>query len=77
MEKHLKVRLGELFQLEYDLLLYDITSTYFEGTYERNDQAQFGYSRDKRSDCTPFQGKEVLDWWLVERGCRWDTSWSF
>ena len=31
MEKHLKERLGELFNLEYDLLLYDVTSTYFEG----------------------------------------------
>ncbi|MDO8671015.1 MAG: IS1634 family transposase [Dehalococcoidia bacterium] len=51
MEKHLKVRLGELFHLEYDLLLYDITSTYFEGTCEQNKQAQFGHSRDKRSDC--------------------------
>lgn len=51
MEKQLKLRLGELFQLEYDLLLYDITSTYFEGTCEDNEAARFGYSRDKRSDC--------------------------
>jgi len=51
LEKHLKRRLGELFQLEYDLLLYDITSTYFEGTCEGNTEAQYGYSRDKRSDC--------------------------
>lgn len=51
LEQHLKERLGELFKLEYDLLLYDITSTYFEGTCEDNKEAQFGYSRDKRSDC--------------------------
>ena len=51
LEKHLKNRLGELFNLEYDLLLYDVTSTYFEGQCEGNPMAQRGYSRDKRSDC--------------------------
>jgi len=51
LEKHLKSRLGTLFDLEYDLLLYDVTSTYFEGQCEGNPQAQRGYSRDKRSDC--------------------------
>jgi len=51
LEKHLKNRLGELFGLEYDLLLYDVTSTYFEGEANANPKAQRGYSRDKRSDC--------------------------
>ena len=51
LETHLKERLGELFHLEYDLLLYDVTSTYFEGESAGNEQARFGYSRDKRSDC--------------------------
>ncbi len=51
LEKHLKERLGELFDLDYDLLLYDITSTYFEGQAEGNPQAQRGYSRDHRPDC--------------------------
>jgi len=51
LEKHLKNRLGELFGLEYDLLLYDVTSTYFEGEAKRNPLARRGYSRDKRSDC--------------------------
>ena len=51
LEKHLKERLGELFDLEYDLLLYDATSTYFEGQAESNEQAQLGYSRDHRPDC--------------------------
>lgn len=51
LERHLKERLGELFELDYDLLLYDVTSTYFEGEAERNPQAQRGYSRDHRPDC--------------------------
>ena len=51
LEVFLKNRLGELFDLEYDLLLYDVTSTYFEGQAKGNPKAQFGYSRDKRSDC--------------------------
>ena len=51
LEKHLKNRLGTLFDLKYDLLLYDVTSTYFEGQCESNPMAQRGYSRDNRSDC--------------------------
>ncbi|HEX9373772.1 MAG TPA: IS1634 family transposase, partial [Roseiflexaceae bacterium] len=51
IERHLKARLGELFALEYDLLLYDVTSTYFEGLAEGNALAQRGYSRDHRPDC--------------------------
>ena len=51
LEQHLRRRLGELFALHYDLLLYDVTSTYFEGLAERNPLAQRGYSRDHRPDC--------------------------
>jgi transposase len=51
LERHLKMKLGELFELEYDLLLYDVTSTYFEGESRGNDQAARGYSRDHRPDC--------------------------
>lgn len=51
LETHLKNRLGELFALEYDLLLYDVTSTYFEGQAKSNPMAQRGYSRDQRGDC--------------------------
>jgi len=51
LEVHLKGRLGELFGLKYDLLLYDVTSTYFEGEAAANDLAAYGYSRDKRPDC--------------------------
>ena len=51
LEVFLKEKLGELFELEYDLLLYDVTSTYFEGDAKANPLAQRGYSRDKRGDC--------------------------
>jgi transposase len=51
IEKHLKDQLGVLFDLEYDLLLYDITSTYFEGQCAANPLAKRGYSRDGRPDC--------------------------
>jgi transposase len=51
IEKHLKDRLGNLFDLEYELLLYDVTSTYFEGECGANPMAKRGYSRDKRPDC--------------------------
>ena len=50
IEKHLVRRLGELFDLDYDLLLYDVTSTYFEGAGDP-EIAKRGYSRDHRSDC--------------------------
>jgi transposase len=51
IESAIKERLGTLFQLDYDLLLYDLTSTYFEGLAEDNELAQRGYSRDHRRDC--------------------------
>ena len=51
--KFLKRRWGELFGAKFDVLLYDLTSTYFETDVERGpeDLRQFGYSRDKRGDC--------------------------
>jgi len=51
LEHRLVTRLGELFTLDYDLLLYDVTSTYFEGQAAANPLAQRGYSRDHRPDC--------------------------
>src|SRR6266571_3938119 len=51
IESDLKERLGTLFQLDYDLLLYDLTSTYFEGLAEDNELAQRGYFPDHRTDC--------------------------
>lgn len=51
LEGFLKERLGTLFGVDYDLLLYDVTSTYFEGLALGNPQARHGYSRDQRGDC--------------------------
>ena len=50
IEAHLVKRFGELFELDYDLLLYDVTSTYFEGVADP-EIAKRGYSRDHRPDC--------------------------
>jgi hypothetical protein len=49
----LKQRWGELFGASFDVLLYDLTSTYFEADTPREapDKRQYGYSRDKRGDC--------------------------
>ena len=51
LEAHLSKRCGELFAIQNEVLLYDVTSTYFEGQAEANPQAQRGYSRDHRPDC--------------------------
>lgn len=61
LEVHLKERLGELFDLDYDLLLYDITSTYFEGEAKSNPLARRGYSRDHRGDCKQVTIALVVD----------------
>jgi transposase len=51
LERHLKQRYGELFGAEFDLLLYDLTSTYVEGAAAKNVMMRRGYSRDHRPDC--------------------------
>ena len=51
IEQHLRQRMGQLFDLSFDILLYDLTSTYFEGQCASNDMAKRGYSRDNRGDC--------------------------
>jgi len=51
LEAHLSQRCGELFAVQNEVLLYDVTSTYFEGLAEANPQARRGYSRDHRPDC--------------------------
>ena len=51
LEEHLKQRYGELFGAEFDVLLYDLTSSYVEGAAENNTLMQRGYSRDHRPDC--------------------------
>jgi transposase len=51
LEAHLSQRCGELLGIQNEVLLYDVTSTYFEGQALANPQAQRGYSRDHRPDC--------------------------
>src|SRR6202795_2420497 len=51
LERHLKDRYGALFGAEFDVLLYDLTSTYVEGAAEKNPMMGRGYSRDHRPDC--------------------------
>jgi transposase len=47
----LRQKWADLFQAEFEVLLYDLTSTYFEGAMEQNPKAKYGHSRDKRTDC--------------------------
>ena len=49
--RHLKKQWETIFKLQYDVLLYDLTSTYFEGLCQSNPKAKFGHSKDRRSDC--------------------------
>ena len=49
--RHLRQRWQDLFAAEFDVLLYDLTSTYFEGLCQQNPKARHGYSRDGRGDC--------------------------
>jgi len=51
LEQHLQQRYGELFGAEFDVLLYDLSSTYVEGAAEKNPMMSRGYSRDHRPDC--------------------------
>jgi len=51
LEQHLRERYGELFSAEFDVLLYDLTSTYVEGQAQANPMMKRGYSRDHRGDC--------------------------
>lgn len=51
LERHLTTRYGELFAAAFDVLLYDLTSSYVEGEAPRNPMLRRGYSRDHRPDC--------------------------
>jgi transposase len=51
LERHLRERYGELFGAEFDVLLYDLTSSYVEGAAAKDAMLQRGYSRDHRPDC--------------------------
>jgi transposase len=52
--EHLRRRWQDLFAAQFEVLLYDLTSTFFESVppQDENDKRRFGHSRDKRSDCT-------------------------
>lgn len=62
IEKGLAERERTLFNLEDQIYLYDLTSTYFEGQCPSNPQAKRGYSRDQRPDC-----KQVVVGLVVDR----------
>jgi hypothetical protein len=51
LNRHLVERWRTLFDAKFDVLLYDLTSTYFEGQGQQNPKARHGYSRDGRPDC--------------------------
>ena len=59
IEAHLSRRCGELFSIDHEVLLYDVTSTYFEGEATGNALAARGYSRDHR----PTASRCALRWW--------------
>jgi len=58
---HLRAKGGELFGFTYDLVLYDVTSTFFEGQAVKNPSARRGYSRDQRPDCVQVCIALVVD----------------
>jgi len=61
LTRHLRAMGGELFGCTYDLVLYDVTSTYFEGAADRQPAARRGYSRDHRPDCVQLCIALVVD----------------
>jgi hypothetical protein len=67
LEKHLKVRLGELFDLEYDMLLYDITSVYFEGERQITDKLNAVIP----GSIVRIVSRSVLPLWFPEKGYHW------
>ena len=72
LEEHLKERLGTLFKLEYDLLLYDVTSTYFEGRADGNTLAARGYS----ATIGLIVNRSALVWSSAAKAFRWGTRCS-
>ena len=62
LQRHLKERMGDLFSVEYDLFLYDVTSTYVEGEHAGSKLCQRGYSRDGRPDCKQVCIALVVTW---------------
>lgn len=70
IEKHLRERLGELFELKCDLLLYDVTSTYFEGDAAGNPQQGAG----TRATAGRIVHRSASGWWSPRKGFRWATK---
>lgn len=62
LERHLRQRYGELFAADFEVLLYDLTSSYVEGAAAKDPMMQRGYSRDHRPDC-----KQVVIALIVNR----------
>ena len=60
LQKHLKERLGSLFDIKYDLFLYDVTSTYFEGEHADSELCQRG---DIRVTAAETANRYALPWW--------------
>jgi len=52
----LRQKWADLFQAEFEVLLYELTSTYFEGAMEENPKAKYGHSSDRRTDCFAVGG---------------------
>ena len=78
---HLMERYRDWFGVAFEFLLYDVTSTFFEGKAEGNEKAARGYSRDQRSDCKqvciggspthrPPYSLPPPRWSARRRGCR-------
>ncbi len=72
LEAFLKQRFGELFAIEYDLLLYDVTSTYFEGQAHVNPLR----SAAIRATIAPTANRSASAWWSRAAACRWATKCS-
>ena len=61
IEQQLKHKAAELFSLDEKIILYDLTNTYFEGKKNGNSKAEFGRSKEKRSDCKLMTLALVVD----------------
>jgi len=70
LQKHLKERFGELFQISYDIILYDVTSTYFEGEAVSNPQAR----RATHATTVQIVNKSSSRWLSPKKASRWARS---
>lgn len=74
LEKHLKARLGELFELKYDLLLYDVLPV-VPARWDRRRRTSWP-SGATRVTAAPTASRCASGWWSAAAGCRWATSFS-